>query len=170
MTIYGKAATESGEKPVQHLHPSKHYTVHVENLQYCFKLGCRVTKVHRVLEFRQRAWMRPYIDCCTHRRTLAKTEFEKDFWKLCGNACFGRTMEDKKSHENPRLIADGKEAMKAAGRPTLKEPKIYHGNLVGMQVGRSIATLDKPIRAGMAVLYLSKLHIFRWAYDVARKM
>ena len=79
-------------------------------------------------------------------------------------------MEDKKSRKNFRLIADGKEAMKIAAKPTLKEPKIYHNELVGMLIGRSIITLDKPVQAGMAVLDLSKLHMFRWFYDVAREM
>ena len=46
----------------------------------------RLTKIHRAMEFRQRAWMRPYIEFNTARRKVATNDFEKDFWKLMNNS------------------------------------------------------------------------------------
>ena len=38
--------------------------------------------VHKAIQFKQKAWLKPYIDMNTKLRTKARNEFEKDFFKL----------------------------------------------------------------------------------------
>ena len=53
-------------------------------------------------------------------RTEAKTDFEKDFYKLMNNAVFGKTMENVRNRQNIRLATSWKQASKLINRPSFE--------------------------------------------------
>ena len=81
-----KCMTDHGEKLTPNLMAKQQYVLHYRNLQLYLSLGMRLTKVHRILRFRQAPWMRSYIDFNTELRKSSTTDFEKDFYKLLNNA------------------------------------------------------------------------------------
>jgi len=82
------------EKLVLTLQDKKNYVIHYRNLQLYLKLGIKLKKVHRTLEFNQERWMELYIRMSTEFRKQAKNDFEKKIYKLMNNAVFGKTMEN----------------------------------------------------------------------------
>ena len=90
---------EKVEKIVTNLHDKTEYVIHIRNLNH----GLVLQKVDRVINFNQKAWLKPYIDMNTKLRKKVKTNFEKDFFKLLNNAVFGETTENVRKHRNIKL-------------------------------------------------------------------
>jgi len=64
------------EKLIPNLYSKTHYVTHYHNLQYYVKQGLVLNKIHRVLSFVQRPWLKSWIDFCTTQRKNAKTDFQ----------------------------------------------------------------------------------------------
>ena len=81
------------ETLLPNLKDKKGYLVHIKTLNQALKHGLKLRNVDRVIEFRQSRWMKAYIMLNTRLRKAARSEFEKDFFKLMSNSVFGKTME-----------------------------------------------------------------------------
>ena len=82
--------------------------MHIRDLKQALNHGLILKKVHRVIQFNQKAWVKSYIDMNIKLRTEAKTDFEKDFFKLMNNAVFGKTMENLRKHRGSKLVTTDK--------------------------------------------------------------
>ena len=76
------------KKLVCNLRNKKKYVVHIKSLKQALNDGLRLKKVHRIIEFYQEAWLKPYIDMNTELRKVAENDFKKDFIKLMNSSVF----------------------------------------------------------------------------------
>ena len=72
-------------------------------------LGIKLTKFHRVLEFKQSDWMKKCIEFNTEKRMNTANDFEKDFFKLMINSVYGKTMENLRKRISVRLETNEKD-------------------------------------------------------------
>ena len=68
------------KKLIQNLGSKTNYVLHYRNLQLHLSLGIKVTKIHKVLKFKQPEWMKKYINFNTEKRTNDANSFEKVFF------------------------------------------------------------------------------------------
>lgn len=153
------------KKLIGHFNDHKNYVVHGRILQFYIKHGLEITKIHKVIEYKQASWMKDYIDFNTQKRAQSKNDFEKDFFKLCNNAPFGKTMEDVRHHIDFEIVSDEKRFLRLSKSNRIKGIHIFNPDLVGIDKIKKNVYLNKPIFVGQAILDLSKLHMFKYYYE-----
>jgi len=157
------------EKLIPNLMNKTNYVIHYRNLKQCLKLGMKVTKIHKILEFDQSPWMKTYIELNTEMRKKATNEFEKDFYKLMNNSPFGKTMENIRNRVDVQLVKSEKEAEKLVNQPRFKRFNTFDENLVAVHMKRKKLYFNKPIYVGVAILELSKTLMYDFHYDTIKK-
>ena len=66
---------EKVEKLVANLHDKTEYLILIGNLKQALNHGLVLKKVHRIIKYKQKAWLRSYIDMNTDLRKKAKNDF-----------------------------------------------------------------------------------------------
>jgi uncharacterized protein YeeX (DUF496 family) len=155
-------------KLVPNLRKKEKYVLHYRNLQFYVKQGMIITKVHRILEFKQSAWMAPYINLNTELRKTATSDFDKENFKYMNNNCYGKTMENVRKRINVDLlrpIGEEDKLRKRYADPAFQSRKLFDGNLVAVLSKKATVKLNKAIYIGQAVLDLSKLLMYEFWYN-----
>ena len=70
---------EKMEKLVVNLYDKIEYVIHIWNLKQALNHGLVLKKMHRTSRFKQKAWLKSYIDMKTVLRKETKIDFEKYF-------------------------------------------------------------------------------------------
>ena len=90
-------------------------------LKFVVKMSIKVTKVHRIIKFKQDYIIRDYIERNTKMRAEAKTERGKDMFKLMNKLLFGKNCENPLKYLEAKILTDGYEILKAVSKPTCKD-------------------------------------------------
>ncbi|MCG8571961.1 MAG: endonuclease VII domain-containing protein [Spirochaetes bacterium] len=156
-------------KLIPTLAPKKKYVLHEVNLKLYLKLGLKLTAVYRVIKFKEKPWLKQYIDFNTEKRKYAKNSFEKDFFKLMNNSVFGKTMENLRKRCNVYLETEYDHFMRQTAKPTYVSCKIFSKDLVAVNMKKERLKLDKPSYVGMCILDLSKTLMYDFHYNYIKK-
>ena len=157
------------KKSIPNLGNKTNYVGNYRNLQLYLSLGMKLTKIHRVLKFRQSDWMKKYISFNTEERISATNSFEKDFFKLMINSVYGKTMENLRKRINVRLTNNEKDFLKHTNRPTHISHKIFGKSYATIHEIKLVLKINKPIYVGFIVLELSKWSMHDFYYNFIKK-
>ena len=113
------------------------YVVHIRALKQALNHGLKLAKIHRIIQFDQDTWLKPYIDMNTELRKNTKNDFEKVFFKLINNSVFGKTMENVRNHRDIKLVTSEKRRSIYASEPNYHSTKYISQDLLIMEMRRS---------------------------------
>ena len=81
------------------------HVIHHENLKPYLRLGLKLKKIHRILEFNQSQWLKPCMEFNTQKRIEAEKNNDKDgkaLYKLMNDAIYEKNNRKLKKRNQCR--------------------------------------------------------------------
>ena len=153
------------KKLVCNLFNKKKYVAHINALKQALNHGLKIKKIHRIIQFNQEAWLKPYIDMNTELRKEAKNDFEKDLFKLMNNSVFGKAMENIRKHRDIKLVTADKKRSKLVSEPNYHTINLISEDLSIIEMKKTKVKMNKPIYLGLSILEISKTLMYKFWYD-----
>ena len=148
------------KKLICHLSNKKKYVIPINSLKQALNHGLKLKKIHRVIEFNQKEWLKPYIDMNTELRKAAKNDFEKDLYKLMNNSVFRKTMENIRKHRDIKLVTTDKKKVN-----WFQNQIIILEDLPIIEMKKTKVKVNKPIYLGLSILEISEILMYEFWYD-----
>ena len=121
--------------------------------------------MHRVIQFNQEVWLKPYIDRNTKLRKEAKNEIRKDFFKLINNSVSRKTMENVRNYRDIKLVTTNNKRNKLVSELSYYTTKSFSENLMAIEMKKTKVKMNKPVYLGMSILDISKTLIYEFWYN-----
>jgi hypothetical protein len=162
--------TSGVPKLICDLHEKKNYILHHCTLQMYVSLGVKITKINRVLRFRQSLFLKQFIDFNTSKRNEAKNKMNmlaEAFWKIFINSyvlanisfssfdvrfslhsTYGKMIEQVRDRQNIRIVIDEETSSRLTKKPTCQRIQIIDENCTLHFMRKTKAYLNRPILTG----------------------
>ena len=141
---------------------NKKYVTHINSLKQALNHGLKFKKIHTVIEFNQKQWLKSYIDMNTELRKAARNDFEKDLFKLMNNSVFGKTMENIRKHRDIKLVITDKKRSKLVSEPNYHTINLISEDLSIIEMKKIKVKMNKPIYLGLSILEISKILMYEF--------
>lgn len=127
-------------------------------------LGLKVTKIHRVIKFKQAAWMRPYMDYNLKMRKATKN----DIFKLACNSPFGKTMENVRNFGEVKFERNPDKVQEIASSLWNRDFDLISEDIVMLECACKTVYFNRQIPCGIKILDISKFHMFDVLYNLLK--
>ena len=156
------------KKLVCNLFNKKKFVTHISSLKQALNHGLKLKQIHRVTEFNQKEWLKPYIDMNAELRKASKNDFEKDLFKLMNNSVFGKTMENIRKYRDIKLVTTDKKRSKLVSEPNYHTINLISEDLSIIEMKKTKVKMNKPIYLGLSILEISKTLMYEFWYDYVK--
>ncbi|KAG5666240.1 hypothetical protein PVAND_017621 [Polypedilum vanderplanki] len=165
-------------KLIGDLYTKNNYVVHIKFAAFAIKMGLKLEKIHRALQFNESPWLKPFVDLNTNLRAEASlAKLYSLSLKLLSNSCYGKFLENKEKQQSYKLcVIDPnckksiRKMIKAISSPYLKNFKVFNDFLVGFSSYKKQVILNRPTPCGAAILDFSKMAMADMYYNKIKKV
>ena len=143
-------------KLIPNLGSKTNYVLHYRNLQLYLSLGMKLTKIHKVLIFKQSDWMKKISVLTLKKEHMLQIVLKKSIVPMA-------------KQWKTRLVNNEKDFLRYTSKPTHLTHKIFDKNYAAIHEIKPVLTLKKPIYLGFTVLELSKWLMYDFHYNFNKK-
>ena len=162
-TLYMNSVKQQKYKPTQKvvcdLTNKQKFFTHYRVFKFYINMGMKVTKIHTIYRFKQSPWLVKCNDHNTQTRTQAKTNFEKDLYKLMNNAFFDETMENVRDRTNLEFLSHFQinQIIKRQSKLSFKRIVDWYSTFSVYKFDKENTVFDKAIYLSFTVLESQQL-------------
>ena len=100
----------------------------------------------------------------TKLRTEAKTDFEKDFFKLKNNSVFGKTAENIRKHRDIKLVTTDKRRNQLVSERSYHTTKCRSEDLLAIEMKKTKVKMNKPVYLALSILVSKQCKTILYGY------
>ena len=163
-SIYGKT-DHHATKLTATFKDRKNYLVHGLNLQFYLRKGLKLKKIHKGIAFTQDAFIRPFIEQCTHKRMTAATAVEQNMWKLVANSVYGKFIESPDNRMDCRFARSANRSKLNVSSPLYKGSMICGEDLTISFLAKPFTKMKQSWLVGFSILEQARLIMGKMYYD-----
>ena len=120
-------------------------------LKLVAKMGIKITKICRIIKFKEDYIIREYIELNTKMRAEVKTDAANDIFKLKNNSLFSENCENPLKQLEAKILTNDHEILKHLSKQTRKDV-IRYDNYTLIECFNKEIPYDKPIYLDSSVL------------------
>ena len=151
-------------KLVTSFEPRINYLCHALNLKFYVSQGMEIRTIHKIISFRQKKFLLPYIDLCSIERSRAQTILYANVFKNLANQIFGKLIELVENRMDMYCAMTKKQALKKVADPRYKSFKICSNKMSLIFMHRKKVVLNMAYHVGYTILELGKLELYKLYY------
>ena len=126
-------------------------------------------KIKKILEFKQKAIFKEYIEFLYSKKkeySLKKKKSIEFCIKILMNSFYGSILTDKTRFRDIKFCVNKKQSMKLVKQPAFKSYKIVNDELIIIEMNKNKCIFDIPIMIGSIVLFNSKCNLYNYMYNI----
>ena len=130
--------------------------MYIRNLKKTLNHGLVLKKLHRIIKFKQKAWLKLYIDINTNLRKKAKNDFVKSVFQLNNNAVFGKTIKNVRKQRDITIFT-AQRRRRSYLVSSYHIPNFFTKNLLAMEMKKTQIFMNKPVYLELSILELHEI-------------
>ena len=149
------------QKLIPTLHNRKNYILHIKSLIFYLSHGLILKKIHRIVSFKQKPFLKEYIMTLTKLRAICAAKnltFFVNVFKLLANATYGRFIMNPNNFTHGKLCLNERDFRKAINSRRFLRASVINKDVVIVEYKPEKILYDSPFPIGTTILNLAKLH------------
>jgi len=164
VNFFSQKRSYKSKKLVASVENKYNYVCQGTNLKFYVAMGLKITKIHKIIQYRQGKFLLPFVKHCYQKRASALTIVYKLIYKYLPNSLFGKFIENVEGRTDTYIVFNRQEALKRLSEPRYISSTICSPEMALIHMRKKKIVLNMAYHVGFAILEAAKLHMQKLFY------